>query len=215
MCELRFAENTLGGAGVPLRVLLSAYPASTMTWYSSTWGGEEDENVFVVGMVNASSRGKKYNGPVNRSSSPMSVEEFDLASIDIGELGIHRTKDSFDVVPESRVDAAFWIHDDCFFAARVTSDAVLTHFIESILSMHSYYVSEEVDWGQVPGIVANILKCGKTTRLKGNRLQKHFSVAQEAEGFRWQFWKTAYTQRLSCDLAYGKAVVCSTSDHLS
>jgi len=178
-----------------------------MTWYSSAWGFEEDENVFAVGMASAVLANLRYTGPVCRSLSPESIEEYELADDSLVDLGVSKKRDSFQVAGSSQVDAAFWMHDDCFFAARATDDVVLIRLIESILSMHSYYLlEEEVDWGQVPAAIMKLVKCGRALRLTSDLRGRRFTVSQKATGLRWRFWKTVFYECLCYAVLDGKVV---------
>lgn len=207
MCEFQFRENTLSGVGVPLRVLVSAC-ATTMTWVSVSWGyHEEDENVFVAGTTSAVKEGEKYIGPVSRSLSPERIDEYSLSTVPYSDLGINKTKESFELAPGSQIDVAIWMHDDCFFAAQSMNDATHSRFMNSILLMHSHYLSEEIDWGEIPDSLMNIANRGKRLRLASDQLRKRLSATQETSGIHWQFWKTRYEECLSCELKDGKPIL--------
>jgi hypothetical protein len=179
-----------------------------MTWYSSTWGdNHEDENVFAAGTLLPPIAGaERYVGPVTRSLHPIPVTEYRLDNNGVAELGIVKTHDSFDVLPGTEVDATFWMHDDCFFATLAPTDEVLERLMESVLAMHSYYLSQDVDWSDVVNVLVKCLGSSSRIRATSNQNARRFTVEREMTRRRWIFARKFFQQFAVYEVVHGRAV---------
>jgi hypothetical protein len=180
--DVSAVRTVFKGAGVSLRVLLSALIQKDLTWYSLIYG-DFDDNVLLLaidGGTASSFKNKPYpqNGPMQRAGDGREdFAEYVLNSEIQSALGLTIDRNGFHIEHREAIRQQIYIHDDCFFAIEPVDGTQLRELIHGILEQHSFYLGSDVHWDGILDEAAALMNSVENVRIQSDPADQHLILS--------------------------------------
>lgn len=147
-------------SGTSLPVVFDAFRGDSLRWYSVAYGeeyGGVKENLCLIAVsANTPHRPEEQpyagKGPLREALPPdlgEGIEESRLTSELCRVLQIREEPNDYLPQDWEQVRYALYLHDDCFAVVEGVDRERLTRLVHGTLKLHSFYLSQEVEWGPV------------------------------------------------------------------
>jgi hypothetical protein len=193
--HIRYQDSTLSGAGVSLQVILPAFGASELIWYTVIYGGFDD-NLLLLGCDrNEAAHFEQIQygetSPVRTLYSGDFPNEYVLTDEIRLALGIRLEEDSLSIDQKERIACQVYIHDNCFFWIEPMNADLLGRVFGCILEQHSFYLGQEIDWSGIsPELIRRLVSLGELELQSDPKRQCLWIPQLEARrGFFWKWFR--------------------------
>lgn len=189
--ELWFKDSSCGSVGTSLHVILHAFQEVPVTWYSTSFG--YDDVILGVDPARSAELGKPHHstpGPVQKSSAGrFDYEEYRLTGEVMAKLGMRFAKGQLVIARGGLVRWQLQVHDDCFASIQPVEEALLRKLIACVLELHSFYLGEAVNWGNIPETITDTLQRLNHIYLVSSPISKQTDLfwREDRQSGRWFF----------------------------
>jgi len=181
----------IGGAGIPLRVVLPVLQALNLTWFSDI-NGDYRDNFDLLGFdAEIATKFPKVKhkdpSPVKELSGLEPLDEFILSDEIRSHLNFQFTARDHKIKPACQV----YFHDDCFFSIQPVDQTLMTKILSQILDLHNYYMKEEINWSSIIPFMQGKLMEAREIELKSDPRRHCMWIPQfeESKGLLWKWFR--------------------------
>jgi hypothetical protein len=172
LTELSYRDSQVRGAGVPLKVILPIFLDVNLIWFSRIYGNYDD-NIVLLAFDRTTA--ESFEKVKHDAISPVQVvydgdfpDEYLLTERVCSNLGMSFDGNGYSIARESVITYHVYIHDNCFFFMKPADELVLQGLVKNVLSQHSFYLEQQVDWSEVVEEVKTALTSSGEIQLQSH-----------------------------------------------